>query len=154
LILFHDKTGKELYGLHVPLQSLKQKEGSYLYTTGTKDAPGSLAYPQEPLKPLYALQVAYIPTQLKERAGDLAIQAWPFQHEHSKQREKPLAEGKVRIGEKLKVGDHYLSVAEVRYWVRMSVRYEPGKPIVLASLWVGLGGMIITFFGRMRKMNV
>jgi hypothetical protein len=33
----------------------------------------------------------------------------------------------------------------------MNVRYEPGKPIVLTSLWVALGGLIITFIGRMQK---
>jgi hypothetical protein len=49
------------------------------------------------------------------------------------------------------VGRYYLEAKEVRYWVGMNVRYEPGKPIVLTSLWVGLGGMILTFIGRMRR---
>jgi hypothetical protein len=151
LVLFHDKTGKELYGAHVPLQSLKQKDGSYLYITGTKEGPGFLAYPQEPLQPLYALQVTYVPTQRKEREGDTVFRAWPFRQEPPKPGEKPFTEGTVRIGEQFKIGDNYLSVSEVRYWVMMSVRYEPGKPVVLTSLWVGLGGMIITFIGRMMR---
>jgi len=35
----------------------------------------------------------------------------------------------------------------------MIVRYEPGKPIVLTSLWVGLAGMIITTAGRMMRSS-
>ena len=64
---------------------------------------------------------------------------------------KLMAEGRAPIGKKVKTGDYYLSVKEVRYWVGMNVRYEPGKLIVLVSLWVGLSGMVITFIGRMRK---
>lgn len=48
-------------------------------------------------------------------------------------------------------GRYFLSAKEVRYWAGISVRYDPGLPIVLTSLWVGLGGMIITTAGRMRK---
>ena len=68
-----------------------------------------------------------------------------------KQEEKPIAEGKAAIGEKFTAGDYSLSPKEIRYWVGMRVRYEPGKPIVLTSLWVGFGGMVITFIGRMRR---
>lgn len=169
LIMYYDRFGRELYGAHVPLQSLKQtspqrpdakplqsmkqEDESFLYTTGTKEGPGSFPYPQEPLEPEYALQVTYVPTQLKERAGDAVFKVWPFQHEPPEPGVKPIAEGKVRIGERFKVDDHYLSVAEVRYWVMMSVRHEPGKPIVLTSLWVGLAGLIITFIGRMVKRS-
>ncbi len=149
LILLHDRKGKELYGAHIPLQSLKQKNDTYLYTTGTREGPGSLAYPQEPLTPLYALQTAYVPSQWEERDGDVVFQVWPFQHEPPKAGSKPFTEGKIRVGERFRVGDHYLSIGEVRYWVIMSVRYEPGKPIVLTSLWIGLSGMIITFIGRL-----
>jgi hypothetical protein len=149
LIKLYDRSGRELYGAHVPLQSLKQKDDKYLYTTGSRDGPGSIPYPQEPLQPLYDLQVAYIPTQLKQRAGDTVFQAWPYRPEPPLAGEKPIAEHTVRIGERFKVGAYYLSAEEVRYWVMMMVRYEPGKPIVLASLWVGLSGMIITFIGRL-----
>ena len=61
----------------------------------------------------------------------------------------PIADGSVNIAEKFVFGDHQLFVPEVRYWVAMNVRYNPGKPLVLASLWVGLSGMIITTVGRM-----
>ena len=61
----------------------------------------------------------------------------------------PYADGSVNIAEKYAFGEHQLSVPEVRYWVAMNVRYNPGKPLVLISLWVGLIGMIITTVGRM-----
>lgn len=169
LVLLHDKRGKEVYGAHIPLQSLKQElpqtmpvgqpqdlkqpNAGYLYTTGTRDGPGSFAYPNDPFEPMYVLQVVYVPTQLKERAGDAVFKVWPFTHEPPKPGDSPMAEGKVRIGERFRIGDRSLSIGEVRYWVMMSVRYEPGKPIVLTSLWIGLGGMIITFFGRMMKRS-
>jgi cytochrome c biogenesis protein ResB len=150
LIILYDKRGREIYGAYVPLQSLKQKGDKYLYTTGTKDGPGSFPFPQDPLKPLFALQAAYHPSFLKERAGEAVLQVWRLDKADDG-RTKPIAEGRTAIGKKIKAGDYYLSVKEVRYWVGMSVRYEPGKPIVLTSLWVGLSGMIITFIGRMRK---
>ena len=59
-----------------------------------------------------------------------------------------LADGIVGVGEKLTFDEYALSTGEVRYWVGMNVRYNPGKPVVLASLWVGLSGLIITMFGR------
>ena len=65
--------------------------------------------------------------------------------------DKPLAEGKAAIGAKFDAGDYTLSVKEVRYWVGMNVRHDPGKPIVLSSLWVGFAGMVITFIGRLRR---
>jgi cytochrome c biogenesis protein ResB len=152
LIMLYDGQGRELYGAHVPLQSLKQKDKSYLYTTGTKQGPGSFPFPQEPLQPFMDLQIGYKPSRLKERGGEAFFQVWRRGEETVPgQREKPLAEGKAAMGERFKTGDHYLEAKEVRYWVGMRVRYEPGKPIVLTSLWVGLGGVVLTFIGRLRK---
>jgi cytochrome c biogenesis protein ResB len=150
LILLYDKRGKEIYGAYIPLQSLKQKGDRYLYTTGTKNGPGSFPFPQYPLNPLFALQAAYHPAFLKEGAGDAVFQVWQLDQAVG-DRIKPMAAGRAPIGKKIKAGDYYLSVKEVRYWVGMNVRYEPGKLIVLVSLWVGLSGMVITFIGRMRK---
>jgi len=151
MVVLYDKQGRELYGAHIPLQSLKQKDESYLYTTGTKEGPGSFPFPQDPLKPLFALQVAYRPSKLQERGGEVFSQVWPLDTVDVKQGEKPLAEGKAAVGEKFSAGDYELSVQEIRYWVGMRVVCEPGQPIVLASMWAGLAGMIITFIGRMRK---
>ncbi len=152
LIMLYDAKGREIYGAHVPLQSLKQKDDTFLYTTGTKSGPASFPFPQDPLKPLFALQAAYRPSALKgrERAGEASFRILPLDTDGMKQTGDPLAEGKAEIGKKIKAGDYYLSAQEVRYWVGMNVRHEPGKPIVLASLGVGLGGMIITFIGRIR----
>ncbi len=152
LVILSDKQGREMAGAHIPLQSLRQKDNSFLYTTGTKEGPGSFPFPQGPEKPLFYLQVAYKPSQLKERGGDAIFRIWPtatmeMKHDGA----KPLVEGKTAIGEKFDTDGYYLSAKEVRYWVGMTVRYEPGKPIILASLWIALAGMVITTFGRMFK---
>lgn len=149
--VLYDKQGKEIYGGIIGLQSLKQKDDKYLYTTGTKIAPGSFPFPQEPLKPIFALQESYQPDPKKERGGNVIFKVWPVVNPDVKPEGKPSAEVKVAIGKKIRIGEYYLSAEEVRYWVGMMVRYEPGKPIVLASLWVGLGGLFITFIGRLRK---
>ncbi|MBI5099398.1 MAG: cytochrome c biogenesis protein ResB [Nitrospirae bacterium] len=149
LIMLYDKLGRELYGAYVPLQSLKQKDDTYLYTTGTKDGPGDFPFPQDSSKPLFTLQAAYVPTPIKELSGDAFFKVWPLVD--ARHEEKAIAEGKAAIGEMFDAGDYYLSVREVRYWVGMNVRYDPGLPIVLASLWVGLSGVVITFIGRILK---
>lgn len=192
LTILYDEQGRELYGAHIPLQSLRQKDESYLYTTGTKDGPGSFAFPQNPQKPMFGLEAVYHPSKLKERSGEAMFRIWPLAkttgqkteessdhgqgqqpdmrnpHADMQQTEtanahsdgqkngvavtkKPLAEGRGLIGEKIRVGEYFLEVREIRYWVGMKVSYEPGQPIVLASMWAGLAGMTITFIGRMRK---
>lgn len=150
LVVMYDNQGRELYGAYIPLQSLEQKNKSFLYTIGTKYAPASTQFPYAPAKPLIYLQVAYRPSKLKERAGDAFFQVWPLDKVKA-EGEKPLAEGKTPVGEKFDAGDYALSVNEIRYWVGIRVGYEPGQPIVLTSMWTGLFGMIITFIGRMRK---
>lgn len=151
LVMLYDKLGRELYGAHIPLQSLKQKDESYLYTTGTKEGPADMPFPQGPLKPLFGLQVAYHPSKLLERGGEAFFQLWPLDRSGHDKEVKLLAEGKSAVGEKFDAGDYDLSVKEIRYWVGMRVTYEPGQPIVLGSMWAGLAGMIITFIGRMRR---
>ena len=151
LIVLYDKQGRELYGGHIPLQGLKQKDGAYLYTTGTKYGPGSFPFPSKPENPRFNLQVAYRPSKLTERGGEAAFNIWPLKKDGAGQGGKPLAEGKAAVGENFDAGDYFISAKEVRYWVGMTVRYDPGKPIVLTSLWVALGGLIITFSGRLQK---
>jgi hypothetical protein len=151
LTLLYDKRGKELYGAHVPLQSLKQKDDTFLYTTGSRIAPGTLLFPHDPGKPLYRLQVIYTESKDKERLGTVTFKLWPPKSADMKQEEKPSWEVTGPVGSQLRAGDYYLKAAEVRYWAVMTVRFEPGKPVVLASLWVGLSGMIITFIGRMQR---
>jgi hypothetical protein len=154
LTVLYDKQGRELFGAYVPLQSIKQKNNTYLYTTGTKEDPGNFPFPQAPEKTLLALQLAYRPSALKEREGEVFYQVWPLATGEVRPAEKMIAEGKAAVGDRFDAGDYYLSVKEVRYWVSMRVNYEPGQPIVLGSLWVGLGGMVITFIGRLRRGRV
>jgi len=148
LIILTGKTGKELYGAHVPLQSIKQKNGAYLYTTGTKAGPGSFPFPQPPINPVFNLQLTYFPDSKQDRAGEVRFQVWPYAKDNAQGAENPLVAGKVAIGKPFDAGEYTLSVREIRYWVGMGVRYSPGKPIVLTSLWVGLFGMFLTTIGR------
>jgi len=55
------------------------------------------------------------------------------------------------MGEKVKAGDYYLSMNEIRYWAGMTVRHNPGQPLVLASFWLGLGGLTLTMLARLRR---
>lgn len=152
LLTLSDKRGQVLYGGHFPLQSIKQKDLSYQYATGYKDGDtvkqSAVAFPAPPEKPQGALQVIYHPSKLKERGGDVRLQLYSLDEKGAPNYDKMIADDKMTIGESLPVGDNLLSAQEVRYWVGMTVRYEPGKPIVLSSLWVGLAGMIITTIGR------
>ncbi|TAN38704.1 MAG: hypothetical protein EPN25_13325 [Nitrospirae bacterium] len=155
LIMLSDKKGHELYGAHIPLQSIRVKKDSFQYSTGyrtekeiRKDV---IQFPAPPEKTLFALQTEYIPSKLKERGGDVKFLLYPLDEAGLPKRDRPLAEGKAAIGEAFTAGEYILTVKEVRYWVGMRVTYEPGQPIVLASLWIGLAGMIITFVGRMAR---
>lgn len=151
LTILYDNKGKEVYGAHLPLQSLEQKDKGYLYTNGTKDGPTIMPFPQEPMQPFVGMNISYKPDTQKERGGEAFFQVYPVKKESQKQDEKPLATGKAPIGERFKAGDYQLSVKEVRYWTAMSVRYEPGQPMVMTSLWVGLFGMLLTTLARIFK---
>lgn len=153
LTILYDKRGRELYGAHISLQSLKQQDDSYLYTIGTKEGPRSMRFPQDPLSPLFGLLVSYRPSKLSERGGEAFFQLWPLEKATAEEVVKPIAEGKAAVGEKFEAGEYDISVKEIRYWVGMRVVYEPGQTIVLASMWAGLAGMVITFIGRMRKSS-
>lgn len=154
LVVLSDRQGRDLYGAYLPLQSIPQDKGGYLYSTGYKEGntirPDVIQYPQPPEKPLYALQVEYLPSKLTERGGEAKFLTYALDS-HGMPESRPLAEGKAAIGGQFTAGEYVLSAREVRYWVGMTARYEPGKPIVLASLWAGLAGMIITMFGRMMR---
>lgn len=158
LVTLSDRQGKELYGAHLPLQSIIQKNGSFKYATGYKDGAtviqAAMPFPAPPEKPLMAFQVEYILSKLNERGGEALFKLYPLDEKGTSQIETPYAEGRVPIGQPFAVGEYLLKAAEVRYWVWMTVRYEPGKPIVLASLWVGLAGMIITTLGRMLRRRM
>lgn len=149
LTVLYDRSGRELYGAHFPLQSLRQKNATYLYTTGSKQGPGVTLFPQAPEKPLYFLNITYLPDPKRERSGEALFDLWPYATGEPGPNDRPAASVKARIGEGVDAGNYRLSVREIRYWVVMTVRYEPGQPIVLTSLCVGLAGIILTTFARM-----
>lgn len=151
LTILYDKQGKELYGAHISLQSLQQKENTYLYTNGTKDGPKFLPFPQQPDQPFFGLNVTYLPEEKNVRNGDVFYQVRSLDTGADKKNEKLIAEGKTAVGAKFDMGEYALSVREVRYWAAMFVRYEPGQPIILTSLWVGLFGMTLTLLARIFK---
>lgn len=151
LAVLYDKTGKELFGAHVPLQSLRVNEKEMNYTTGTKTGAALFPFPQQPEKPAFNLNISYRPNLSTERSGDVFFQIWPLEVTEMKPDSKPLVSANAKIGDKADIGKYDISVREIRYWVMMTVRYEPGKPIVLTSLWVGLFGVTLTTLARMFK---
>jgi hypothetical protein len=199
LAIVNDRQGKELYGGYIPLQSFKQKDDSFIYSTGTMAGPGLMDFPPEKDRTLFGMQLDYFTDSKKDRSGRVRFRVWPSSakgagHSGSApahdsvgaggahtgnpmggggmgaggghtgnpmagggmgmaggQAGPPLADGTVNIAEKFAFGEYELFAPEVRYWVAMTVRYNPGKPFVLASLCVGLAGIIITTAGRMFK---
>lgn len=151
LVVQSDLSGNEQYGAIIPLQSLRQRDESFLYATGTKEGINGLRFPQGGMPARYDLQLAYFPSKLDHRGGEVDFELRNLPGPDGVRKEPPFAKGKVAVGQKLNAGEYDVAVKEIRYWVAMKVAYEPGKPIVLASLWAGLGGMIITTLGRMFK---
>lgn len=155
LVMLSDKQDNEVYGAHIPLQSFVRGKDDVYYATGYKTndvlKADVVPFPSAPERPIFAMMANYLPSKLKERSGDVQYLLYPLDKAGIPLRDKPLAEGKAAIGAPFTVGEHTISAKEVRYWVGMLVRYEPGKPIVMGSLCVGLAGMIITTFGRMFK---
>ncbi len=155
LVLLADSQGKELYGGHIPLQSIRQKDGSFTYSTGYREGERVMTdvipFPNSPEKPLFALQLGYTLSKLNERDGVAHFALFPLDKNGKPLYDKPFAQGNAPIGGRYVAGDYQLAPKEVRYWVGMTVRYEPGNFIVLASLWIGLAGMIITTMGRMLR---
>lgn len=151
LVELLDRQGRLQYAAFLPLQSFKKGENSYLYSTGTRSSPAAILFSQPPETPRFAIQLVYLPSKLKERRGEAEFRLYPLDREGSPSGDKPFAEGKAAVGETFDAGEYRLSVKEVRYWSAMLARYEPGKPIILTSLWVGLVGMIITTGGRMMR---
>jgi hypothetical protein len=153
LVTLADKTGTELYGGFIPLQSMQRSDKTYVYVSGYKQGDTIVAspsnFPVEPEKPRLGLQVAFYESKLNERSGDVEFQVYRLPDDDKQHFEKPLFVVTKKLNEVFAFDEFQLTAREVRYWVAMSVRYEPGKPIVLASLCMGLAGMIITTFGRM-----
>jgi hypothetical protein len=154
LVILYDRSGNEIYGAHVPLQSLKQQD-SYLYTTGTKEGPLAIPFPQNPVDPRFTMNLTYMPDPKKERGGEVRFQLYPLTKRGLDKEAHPTAAGDVPIGSRFDGGEYSLAVREIRYWTVMAVRYEPGQPIILTSLWVGLFGVTLTTVARIfRKKQI
>jgi hypothetical protein len=154
LFVLRDRLGRVLYGAYAPLQSIKQKDGTYLYTSGSAIAPGSFDFPQDPeFPPVFRLLTTYYPDKEKERAGEVFFQVWQFNPRHATegQKEKELFKGKAAFGEMVRAGDFSLAMEEVRYWTSMKVIYRPGLGIIFSSFWIGLGGVILSVVIKMAK---
>lgn len=157
LIMLADRSGKAQYGAHVPMQSIPFSKSEYQYSTGYRDYEKQrvekdfIPYPAPPEKPLFALKVEYMPEKDRERRGNVRIEVLPLDAKGMPDHSRKLADSAVAIGTPVVAGEYQVKVEEVRYWVGMLVRYEPGKPFLLGSLWVGLAGMIITTIGRMLR---
>lgn len=150
LTVMYDTGGRELYGAYVPLQSLRNALGELVYTTGSKDRPAAIPYPPAPAIAKVNMNVTYLPDKELNRGGEAYFDLYPAETGGAAST-KPFAAGRAKIGEKIAVGSLMMSAKEVRYWTAMAVRYEPGQPIILTSLWVGLFGTTLTTLARMFK---
>ncbi|MFA4827965.1 MAG: cytochrome c biogenesis protein ResB [Thermodesulfovibrionales bacterium] len=154
LFVLRDSLGKVLYGAYAPLQSIEQKDGTYLYRSGSAAAPGSFNFPQDPQFPtLFSLQVTYYPDKVKKRAGEVFFQARPIAHGEDTEgrEEKEPFKGRAALGKTVKAGDFSLSMEEVRYWTSMKVIYRPGAAMIFSSFWLGLGGLTLSVVLKMAK---
>lgn len=148
LVTLTDQQGNDLYAAFMPLQSFKQKNATFVYATGSKEKQELVPFPHPPEPPRMAMLLTYLPSKLKERGGEAYFKLYPLDSAGRPLTAVPFAEGKAPVGEIFPAGMFRVSVKEIRYWAAMMVRYEPGKPVILASLWFGLAGMVITTIGR------
>lgn len=148
LVVMSDRAGRELYGAHVPLQSIELAGGSYRYSSGKEADPAPFQFPPPPEHPRVELRLEYRPNTVVERAGEVTFEALPLGPAGAS---GEVRTGMATVGGVFDAGEVKLSPREIRYWVGINVRYDPGLSVVLASLCFGLGGMVLTFVGRVRQ---
>lgn len=78
LTIVSDRQGAELYGTHVPLQSYRQKDGTFIYGTGTMEGAGAFDFPPENVKALFGLQLEYLTDNQADRNGRVRFRVWPL----------------------------------------------------------------------------
>jgi hypothetical protein len=148
LFVLRDGQGRVLSGAYAPLQSIMQKDGTYLYRSGTANAPGSFNFPQDSgLPAVFRLQTVYYPDKIKKMAGEVSFQVWKANNEAkpgAPESSEELFKGKAAFGERVKVADYLISMDEVRYWTSINLIYRPGLKLIFGSLWVAFGGLILT----------
>jgi cytochrome c biogenesis protein ResB len=148
LVGLADGKGREIYAAHVPLQSLKQPDGGFLYATGSQTEPLSFPFPPPPEEQRCELIVTFRPNAVKEREGDVGFEVFRIDPASGSVR---AARGTATVGGQFDAGGLIFSAREIRYWAAMDVRRDPGLWVILASLCVGLVGMVLTFVGRLRR---
>jgi cytochrome c biogenesis protein ResB len=160
LVVMTDREGREVYGAHVPLQSIAQEDGSHVYATGSKSEPLSFPFPFPPEKPLTELIVTFRPSTVSERQGEVGFHLSPLQASDTADawtagaaKAASRRAGQVPVGGEFDAGDFKLTPREVRYWVAMNVRHDPGQNVILGSMCFGLAGMAITLYGRVRQRS-
>jgi hypothetical protein len=144
----YDETGNDIYGACFSLQSIRQQDGKFRYTTGSPHGPEPILFPQSPVQPLFYLLTEYFPIPKNERKGNVRFTVMPLEGNH-RSLPRPEFEGQTSLDEKIRIGKHSLALREIRYWVNLEVRYNPGLPLILASMWLGLGGIIVTAFAKL-----
>ena len=155
LVILYDKDGRERFGMHVPLQSYRKADGTYTYAAGNAQTPVRFAFPPVPEQPRGDVELGFRPSAVKEREGEVTFRVWPLVAAHMGAAGAPMAgperSGTVVVGARFDAGEFTLQPREIRYWVGMDVRYDPGLMVILSSLCFGIAGMIITLVGRVRQ---
>lgn len=147
LVTLSDAAGKELYGAFVPLQSLAQADGSRMYVTGSAQEAQPFLFPPPPETARFELLVTYWPG-VEHRTGQVSFKARPLGPDW---KPGPESTGLVDVGQPWRVGDLSLRPVEVRYWVGMAVRTDPGLTVIMGSLALGLLGSFMVLVGRLRQ---
>jgi hypothetical protein len=147
LVTLSDAGGKELYGAFVPLQSLMQANGTHMYATGSAMEALPFRFPPAPEPSRMELLLTYWPGQ-EHRTGQVSFKVRPLLPDGKL---GPEAVGMVQVGQPWRTGDLVLKAVEVRYWVGMTVRTDPGLGVIMGSLAFGLLGSFLTLVGRLRQ---
>lgn len=147
LVVLYGPDGRENYGAYVPLQSFKQADETFVYATGTANGMEPFHFPAPPEEPRAVMLLAYLPSREAERGGQVRFDIQPFEsHGVAGERRSET----VMVGGRLELGGFALSPKEIRYWVGMEVRHDPGLVVILSSLCLGVVGMTLIFIGRLR----
>jgi cytochrome c biogenesis protein ResB len=150
-VVLYDRDGNDTYGACYSLQSLRGKDGTYTYTTGTPHGPEPIPFPQAPEKPLFQLMTRYFPGPKDERNGKVQFAATAYRDGQRLSPSELKFGEKVALGEKVRVGEHQLALVEVRAWINLDVRYNPGRYIIMTSFWAGIAGLVLTVTARMKR---
>lgn len=154
LFVLRDEAGRIYYGAYTALQSIKQKDGTYMYRSGSAAVPERFDFPQAPdLPAIFKLQTAYYPDPKEIRSGEVTFTVWK-NDQRTRGPSEELFSGKAGIGERVKVGRYFLSMDEVRYWTKINISYQPGLPFIFGSFWLTLGGLILNFILKIQMRRV